>query len=85
MQWHCTDVSSHHDSGHSITLKNKLFLAALLTPAFWLLLMWIFFVSAATESMSFVTVLFQSLAFSFVGAYSITLFVASLKRISDKT
>lgn len=66
-----------------MTIKNNLYLAMLLTPAFWLVLLWIFFVSPSAGLMNFSVILIQSLAMSLVCAYSVVLFVAALKRPSN--
>ena len=66
-------------------VKNRLYLAALLTPAFWLVFLWIFFVSPSAGLMSFTIILLQSLAMSLVCAYSVTLFVVALRRCPDKS
>jgi len=67
-----------------MTIKNRLYLAALLAPAFWLVFIWIYFVSPAAGLMSFTTALFQTLAMSFVCAYSVALFVVALRRSVEK-
>ena len=68
-----------------MTLKNRLYLASLLTPAFWLVFLWIFFVSPSAALFSIPIVLLQSLAMAYVSAYCVTLFVARLSRFSNQT
>ena len=68
-----------------MTIKNRLYLAALLTPAFWLVLQWVFYVSGAAVTMNYVHVLFQSLAISFVCSYCVTLYIAAFRCRENKS
>jgi hypothetical protein len=68
-----------------MTIKHRLYLAALLTPAFWLVFLWIFFLSPSAGLMSFTIILIQSLAMSLACAYSVTLFVVALRRCPDNS
>ena len=67
-----------------MTLRNRLFLAALLTPVFWLLFVWIFFVSPSSGLLSITVVLGQTLAMAYVCAYCVTLFVVAIRQFSDQ-
>ena len=68
-----------------MTFKRRLYLASLLTPAFWLVFLWIFFVSPSATLFSIPVVLLQSLAMAYVCGYCVTLFVAGLARFSNQT
>jgi hypothetical protein len=68
-----------------MTFKHRLYLAILLTPAFWLVFLWIFFVSPSGALMSFTIIMFQSLAMSLASAYSVTLFVVALRKVTVKS
>ncbi len=68
-----------------MTIKQKLYLAALITPVFWLVFLWIFFVSSSVGLTSIPMVLGQTLAMSYVCAYCTTMFVAAVRRLADKT
>ena len=66
-------------------IKQKLYLAGLLTPAFWLLLIWIYFVSPVNVVLSIATVLAYSLAIACICSYCVTLFVVAFGQLGKQS
>ena len=67
-----------------MTIKQKLYLAGLLTPAFWLLLIWIYVVSPSSVALSIPAVLAYSLAIACVCSYCVTLFVVVFTQLGNQ-
>ena len=68
----------------AMTIKQRLYLAGLLTPAFWLLLIWIYFVSPSSVALSIPAVLAYSLAIACVCSYCVTLFVVAFSQAGNQ-
>ena len=65
----------------AMTIKQRLYLATLLIPAFWLLLIWIYYVSPLNVALSISAVLAYSLAIACVCSYCVTLFVVAFAQL----
>ena len=67
-----------------MTIKHRLYLAGLLTPVFWLLLIWIYFVSPSNVLLSLSAMLTYSLAIACVCSYCVTLFVVVFTQLGNQ-
>jgi ferritin-like protein len=64
-------------------LRDRLYLAALLTPAFWLLMIWMYVLSPGASTIDIVEILLRTFAISFVCAYCVTLFVMAYRKLNS--
>lgn len=65
-------------------LTGKLRTAALLAPAIWLVLLWIFYVSTSALVFDLKVVLVQTLAIAYVASYCAVLFFLEIRSAGDK-
>jgi predicted neutral ceramidase superfamily lipid hydrolase len=61
-------------SNSTMTLKRRLYLAVVLAPAFWLLFVWLFFLSPQAHTTNIWFAAAYSLLMSYAAAYSAVLF-----------
>ncbi len=66
-------------------LRDRLYLAALLTPVFWLLMVWMYVLSPQASTMNVAETLLRTFAMSFVCAYCVTLFVVACRKLNNES
>ena len=64
-------------------LRDRLYLAALLTPAFWLLMVWIYALSPGATTINVAETLVRTFAMSYACAYCVTLFVVAYRKLAN--
>jgi hypothetical protein len=64
---------------------HRLQLSLTLAPAFWLILLWVYYLSPQNKVIPLVEAVAYMLAISFTCAYCVTLFVAALRKSSMRS